>query len=147
MFAAYFFCRICVWAHLAQNLCAKGKTFCTMHKKTCAETGANMIKRWKKLNLTVQIMIGLAIGVILGFIIPKSWTGVIKASQTIGTIYMNALKMMIYPLVFCSLVCGIRSMGSVSATGRIAGRAMVFFLSTTCLACVFACHLICFFFC
>lgn len=40
-----------------------------------------MIKRWKKLNLTVQIMIGLAIGVILGFIIPKSWTGVIKASQ------------------------------------------------------------------
>ena len=96
-----------------------------------------MIKRWKKLNLTVQIMIGLAIGVILGFIIPKSWTGVIKASQTIGTIYMNALKMMIYPLVFCSLVCGIRSMGSVSATGRIAGRAMVFFLSTTCLACVF----------
>ena len=72
-----------------------------------------MIKRWKKLNLTVQIMIGLAIGVILGFIIPKSWTGVIKASQTIGTIYMNALKMMIYPLVFCSLVCGIRSMGSV----------------------------------
>ena len=67
-----------------------------MHKKTCAETGANMIKRWKKLNLTVQIMIGLAIGVILGFIIPKSWTGVIKASQTIGTIYMNALKMMIY---------------------------------------------------
>ena len=68
-----------------------------------------MIKRWKKLNLTVQIMIGLAIGVILGFIIPKSWTGVIKASQTIGTIYMNALKMMIYPLVFCSLVCGIRS--------------------------------------
>ena len=96
-----------------------------------------MMKRWKKLNLTVQIMIGLAIGVILGFIIPKSWTGVIKASQTIGTIYMNALKMMIYPLVFCSLVCGIRSMGSVSATGRIAGRAMVFFLSTTCLACVF----------
>ena len=96
-----------------------------------------MIKRSKKLNLTVQIMIGLAIGVILGFIIPKSWTGVIKASQTIGTIYMNALKMMIYPLVFCSLVCGIRSMGSVSATGRIAGRAMVFFLSTTCLACVF----------
>ena len=63
-----------------------------------------MIKRWKKLNLTVQIMIGLAIGVILGFIIPKSWTGVIKASQTIGTIYMNALKMMIYPLVFSVLL-------------------------------------------
>ncbi|MDO5519440.1 MAG: dicarboxylate/amino acid:cation symporter [bacterium] len=94
-------------------------------------------RKIKKMNLTTKIMIGLLLGVVAGFLVPSTWTGVIKASQTIGTIYMNALKMMIYPLVFCSLIVGIKSMGSISATGKVAGRAMIYFLSTTFLACIF----------
>ena len=45
---------------------------------------------------------------------------------------MNALNMMIFPLVFCSVVMGICSIGSIKTTGKITGASMVFFLCTTC---------------
>lgn len=44
---------------------------------------------------------------------------------------MNALRMMIYPLVFCSLIVGIQGIGSVSATGRVGGQAVLYFTGTT----------------
>ena len=47
---------------------------------------------------------------------------------------MNALNMMIFPLVFCSIVMGIASIGSAKTTGKITGAAMLFFLCTTALA-------------
>ena len=42
-----------------------------------------------------------------------------------------ALRMMIYPLVFCSLIAGIHSIGSVSATGRIGAQSVAYFTATT----------------
>ena len=47
---------------------------------------------------------------------------------------MNALNMMIFPMVFCSIVIGICSIGNIRTTGKITGSAMVYFLSTTALA-------------
>jgi len=39
--------------------------------------------------------------------------------ELITSLYMNALRMMIYPLVFCSLIVGVQGIGSVSATGLV----------------------------
>ena len=47
---------------------------------------------------------------------------------------MNALNLMIFPLVFCSIVMGICSIGNIRTTGKITGSAMIFFLTTTALA-------------
>jgi Na+/H+-dicarboxylate symporter len=47
---------------------------------------------------------------------------------------MNALRMMIYPLVFCSLIVGIQGIGSVSATGRVGGQAVLYYIGTTLVA-------------
>ena len=44
---------------------------------------------------------------------------------------MNALRMMIYPLVFCSLIVGIQGIGSISATGRVGGQTVLYFIGTT----------------
>jgi Na+/H+-dicarboxylate symporter len=47
---------------------------------------------------------------------------------------MSALKMMIYPLVFCSIVVGIHGIGSIRATGKIGGLSLLFFTLTTAVA-------------
>ena len=47
---------------------------------------------------------------------------------------MNALNMMIFPLVFCSIIMGITSIGNARTTGKITGYSMIFFLCTTGLA-------------
>ena len=44
---------------------------------------------------------------------------------------MNALRMMIYPLVFCSLVVGIQGIGSVGSTGKIGGQSVLYYAGTT----------------
>ena len=64
-----------------------------------------------------------------GMLMPrKTVTGVI------GGIYMNALNMMIFPMVFCSIVMGICSIGNAKTTGKITGYSMIFFLCTTAIA-------------
>ena len=57
-----------------------------------------------------------------------------SVTSVLGSIYMSALNMMIFPLVFCSIVMGIASIGSAKTTGKITGAAMLFFLCTTAIA-------------
>ena len=52
-------------------------------------------------------------------------------TSLISTIYLHGLTMMIYPLVFCSLIVGIKRIGSVSATGKVGGQALLYFIGTT----------------
>jgi Na+/H+-dicarboxylate symporter len=54
--------------------------------------------------------------------------------ELVSSLYMNALRMMIYPLVFCSLIVGIQGIGSISATGRVGGQSLLYFIGTTLLA-------------
>ncbi len=82
-------------------------------------------------HITLWIFIGLVLGIIAGFVLPTEWTW---ASATLGlfsSIYMNALRMMIFPLVFCSLVVGIKGIGSVGKTGKIGFQTLLYFVSTT----------------
>lgn len=44
---------------------------------------------------------------------------------------MNALRLMIFPLVFCSLIVGIQGIGSISATGRIGGQSVLYYVAAT----------------
>lgn len=82
-------------------------------------------------HLTLYIFIGLVLGVIAGFVLPASLTWANSLIGLISALYMNALRMMIYPLVFCSLVVGIKGIGSVSKTGKIGLQTVLFFVGTT----------------
>lgn len=82
-------------------------------------------------NLTMAIFLGLILGILFGLFMPGRYEGVLPVIDMIGSLYMNALRMMIYPLVFCSLIAGIQGIGSVSVTGRIGGQSVLYFTGTT----------------
>ena len=85
-------------------------------------------KKMSSKTLTLAIFIGLVAGIVFGLVMPE---GAVPVVDLISGIYMNALRMMIYPLVFASLVMGIIGMGSVSSTGKVGGQSLLYFISTT----------------
>lgn len=83
-----------------------------------------------RLPLWQKIMIGLILGVIVGWTLGEhaQWLA------PIGTLFINAIKMLIVPLVFTSLISGIVSMGDPAKMGRIGGKAVGLYLVTTAFA-------------
>ena len=89
---------------------------------------------WYKKHITTAIFIGLILGILTGLFLAGRFEPVLTVTSLIGSIYMNALNMMIFPLVFCSIIMGISSIGNARTTGKITAGAMIFFLCTTALA-------------
>jgi len=97
----------------------------------------------KKMSLTTQIFIGLIGGMIFGLIlypvrevpfIETYITGfVLKLG---GSLFINAIKMMVVPLVFISLTVGSSAMGDIKKLGRIGIKTLGFYLFTTAVAIV-----------
>ena len=85
----------------------------------------------KKYNVTLWILVGLIAGIIVGCIMP-TWMN--NIFTVIATIYMSALKMMIFPLVFCSLLLGIVGIGNIAKTGKIGLHAICWYVGTTAFA-------------
>lgn len=100
-----------------------------MSKEKNKTTKAN-----KSRNITLAIFAGLILGILFGLFMPGRYEGVLPLVELISSLYMNALRMMIYPLVFCSLIVGIQGIGSVSATGKIGLQSVLYFVGTTLLA-------------
>ena len=96
----------------------------------------------KKLGLTSQIFIGLIGGLIVGIIfnlfIPTSYVRdtifVEGIFYVIGQGFIRLMKMLVVPLVFCSLVTGSSSIGDTKTLGKVGGKTIVFYLCTTALA-------------
>ena len=95
----------------------------------------------KKITLTSKILLGLLLGFVFGLILKQVPEGFIKNTvlldrvlKVIGNGFTSAIKMMVVPLVFVSLVCGTSSMGDVKRLGRIGGKTMLFYLGTTAVA-------------
>ena len=66
---------------------------------------------WYQKHITGAIFIGLLLGILTGLFLADRFTPVLTVTSLLGGIYMNALNMMIFPLVFCSVVMGICSIG------------------------------------
>ena len=102
-----------------------------------------MIK--KKNTLTGKILLGLFLGFIFGLFLKQMPSNYIKDTVILGGVlkvlgngFTAAIKMMVVPLVFVSLICGTASMGDVKKLGRIGGKTMLFYLSTTAIAIITA---------
>ncbi len=81
----------------------------------------------KGIALWQQIIIGMVLGVIVGAIFGSD-AAVLKP---IGTLFINAIKMLIIPLVFCSLIVGVTSLQDTAKMGRIGFQAIILYLLTT----------------
>ncbi|MBF9000592.1 MULTISPECIES: dicarboxylate/amino acid:cation symporter [Vibrio] len=91
---------------------------------------SNKLGLWTGLALWKKILIGMVLGVAVGALLGKD----AALLKPIGTLFINAIKMLIVPLVFCSLVVGITSMKDTRKMGRIGGKAIVLYLLTTAVA-------------
>ena len=87
-------------------------------------------------NLTVQILISMLLGAILGIYIhnnydvdfAKEFSDKIKI---LATIFIRLVQMIIAPLVFTTLVVGIAKLGDIKTVGRIGGKALGWFFSAS----------------
>jgi proton glutamate symport protein len=91
-----------------------------------------------KLKLHWQILIALALAVIMGSVTgtDASLFGVSFYSvyQFIGSLFLNALKMLIVPLIVSSIVVGIAGIGSGNALGRLGGKTLLYYMATSLMA-------------
>jgi aerobic C4-dicarboxylate transport protein len=83
-------------------------------------------------NLTVQVLIAVSLGVLLGVEAPAT----AKALKPIGDTFINLVKMVITPIIFLTIVHGIASMADLRKLGRVGGKALLYFelVSTLALA-------------
>ncbi|WP_330408563.1 dicarboxylate/amino acid:cation symporter [Romboutsia weinsteinii] len=95
----------------------------------------------KKIGLTAKIFIGIILGVCFGLVLKGMPDGGFKNTllldgilKLLGTGFINAIKMLVVPLVFASLVCGASSIGDVKKLGRIGVKTICFYLITTAVA-------------
>ncbi len=102
-----------------------------MAKQPSKKTGRkHPLSFWTGMKLWQQIFIALVAGLAVGMIIgPPA-----AAIKPIGTMFINAIKMLIVPLIFVSLVCGVTSMHDMHKMGRIALKTVVIYLLTTAVA-------------
>ncbi len=75
---------------------------------------------WLYLAVIVAVVAGTAVGLIFG----KNASGL----AIIGTAFVNLIKMMIGPIIFCTIVLGIGSVRKASQVGKVGGIALVYFL-------------------
>jgi aerobic C4-dicarboxylate transport protein len=82
--------------------------------------------------LYIQVLIAIALGIALGHLYPK--TG--AALKPLGDAFISLIKMMIAPVIFCTVVHGIASMRDLGKVGRVGLKALVYFelVSTLALA-------------
>jgi len=85
---------------------------------------SNPVRRpWYRPSLTTQIMIGLIIGALIGWLRPD-WGNKV---YFLRDIFINLIKSIIAPLIFSTIVVGIAGAGALKKVGRIGIKALIFF--------------------
>ena len=70
----------------------------------------------RKLPLSLRILLGLGLGVLAGLALQNAPEFAAAWIQPFGTLFLNLVKMLVVPLVFCSLTAGVGGLGAVSYT-------------------------------
>jgi Na+/H+-dicarboxylate symporter len=98
----------------------------------------------KKMNLTTKVLLGMALGIILGLIFNLTGMNaegtfvnqfvVNGAFHIVGKMFVNMLKMLVVPLVFFSLICGVTGIGDIRMLGRVGTKSFALYMLTTAIA-------------
>ncbi len=87
--------------------------------------------RWYH-HLYIQVLIAIVIGVALGYFMPD----VGQKMKPLGDGFIKLIKMVIAPIIFCTVVSGIAHMGDMKAAGRLGLKSLFYFLCATSIALV-----------
>ncbi len=84
-----------------------------------------------KLALHWQVLIGVVIGVGLGYMSSASGEGGMQFYSLFGGLFMNALKMLVVPLVMLSIISSMASLGQQKGFARMGVKTILFYASTS----------------
>src|SRR5712664_1533656 len=73
--------------------------------------------------LSFQVLLGVAIAIILGYISPATAV----AMKPLGDTFIRMITMIITLVIFCTLVSGIAGMDNMKKVGRVGGKALLYF--------------------
>jgi aerobic C4-dicarboxylate transport protein len=73
--------------------------------------------------LYIQVLIGIALGVLAGWLFP----GFAGIAKSIADTFINLIRMIIAPVIFCSIVIGIAGVGDMKKVGRLGIKALIYF--------------------
>jgi aerobic C4-dicarboxylate transport protein len=82
--------------------------------------------------LWVQVLVAMAVGILLGILRPKLGAQM----QPLGDGFIKLIRMLIAPIIFCTVVHGIARMSDLTRVGRVAIKALVYFEVLTTVALV-----------
>lgn len=86
------------------------------------------MKFWK--SLYFQVLVAIALGVAVGYFHPAEGA----ALKPLGDAFIKAIKMLIAPIIFTTVVTGIAGLGNVDKVGRVGWKALLYFEVVTTLA-------------
>ena len=102
----------------------------------------NKTEKKKKLSLTTRIFLallaGALTGVVINYVIPPNYVVddilVSGVFYVVGQGFIRLMRMLVVPLVFCSIVCGSMAVGDTKKLGNVGVKTLIFYLCTTALA-------------
>ena len=80
--------------------------------------------------LYLAVLIAMALGIAVGFLFPDFAVEL----KPIGTGFVNLIKMMIAPIIFCTIVLGVGSIRKAAQVGKVGGLALAYFLTMSTVA-------------
>ncbi len=83
-------------------------------------------------DLSVQILVAMLLGVLAGYLWPEG----ADAMRPLGDLFIKLVRMLVAPIIFCTVVHGIASVGEAKRVGRVAIKALVYFEIVTTIALV-----------
>jgi len=97
---------------------------------TARSTTADVARKPFYAHLYVQVLTAIVIGVLLGHFYPH----IGEAMRPFGDAFIKMIKMLIAPIIFCTVVHGIASMDDLKKVGRVGLKALIYFEAVTTLA-------------
>lgn len=85
-----------------------------------------MVLSHKYFPMWLRILLGLVLGILAGFVIGEP----IKHVKPIGDIFITLIRMVVMPVIFVSLVCGVMAMKDLKQMGRVAIKTLIVYAFT-----------------
>jgi aerobic C4-dicarboxylate transport protein len=100
----------------------------TQQSDTAAEPPADKEPKKQRRDRThwlyILVIVGVVAGVVVGLVAPHLGSSL----GVLGTLFVNLIKMMISPVIFCTIVLGIGSVRKASQVGKVGGIALLYFI-------------------
>src|ERR1044072_2781881 len=97
-----------------------------------AEVTTGRTRRPLYADLSLQILAAMLVGSLVGYLWPQS----ADSLRPLGDLFIRLVRMIVAPIIFCTVVHGIASVGEAKRVGRVAIKTLIYFEIVTTIALV-----------